>query len=90
MKITTKKDGKTRSTKLGKSKPAFKALVKEGELLMNMSWGSDTQDDGNGNPVTVFLWVTGDWKVEYKGKEYLIPMSENVNALIEWINNGGK
>lgn len=78
--------GETRHTKIGKPKPAFVAQVQECELAMNLSYGSDTQVDEQGNEVTFFLWVTGDWKVKYKGKEYLIPMSENINALIEWIN----
>lgn len=74
------------SKKKSKPYPAFTALVKDAKDTMSLSWGSDTQKDDNGNEITVFLWVSGDWKVEYKGKEYLIPMSENVNALIDWIN----
>ena len=69
-------------------KPAFTALVKDGTDTINFSWGSARADDGQGNEVVVFIWVTGDWKVKYKGKEYIIPMSENVNALIEWIERG--
>lgn len=71
-------------------KPAFTALVKDGTNALNFSWGSAEEDDGEGNKVQVYLWVTGDWKVEYKGKEYIIPLSENVNALINWINEGEK
>lgn len=79
--------GEVKHATIGKPKEAFKAIVQEGELMINLSYGCDTQDDGEGNKVEFHLWVTGDWKVSYKGKEYLIPMSENINALIEWINS---
>lgn len=88
--FTEDKKGKVKKTRIGKPKKAFTAIIKEGELMMNVSWGGDTKTDKHGNDVTVYLWVTGDWKVDYKGKEYLIPMSENVNALIEWINEKEK
>lgn len=77
----------TKKTKIGKPQKSFTAVIKECELAINFSHGSASSDDGNGNKVTVFLWITGDWKVEYKGKEYIIPLSENVSALIEWINS---
>lgn len=77
-------------TKKPKNIKAFQATIQDCKNRMNFSYGEDTQDDGNGNPVQVFLWVSGDWMVKYKDKRYLIPMSENVNALIEWINEQEK
>ncbi len=80
------KTGETRKTKVGKPKKAFTAVVKEGELMMSFSYGDCHVEDEKGNMIDVYIWINGDWKVGYKGKEYIIPMSENVNALIEWIN----
>jgi len=65
---------------------SFEAIIINGEGMINMSYGSDTQIDEEGNGVTVYLHINGDWKVNYKEKEYLIPMSDNINALIDWIN----
>jgi hypothetical protein len=80
-------DRNVRRTHMGEPKSACPMIVQECELAMNMSYVSDEQDDGEGNKVRFCLWVSGDWKIDYKGKEYLIPMSENVNALINWINS---
>ena len=77
---------KVAGTQTGEPTPSFQALVVEGKLMINLSYGMDTQKDEDGNDITVFLWTNGDWKVSYKGKEYLIPLGENVMALIEWIN----
>lgn len=81
---------KSRKTKIGEPKPAFTAIIKECELAMSFSYAIETVDDGEGNPVKFVLWMSGDWKVEYKGKEYLIPVSENVTALVNWINSQEK
>lgn len=81
---------KVRKTKVSPAKPAFTALVKDAELAMNLSYGSSEAFDSEGNKVQVYLWVNGDWKVSYKDKEYIIPMSDNVNALIDWINQEKK
>lgn len=81
---------KVRRTKIGKPKKAFTAIIKECDLAMNFSYGCSEDFDEDGNKVVVYLWVSGDWKVNYKGKEYIIPLNENVNALIEWINQNEK
>lgn len=86
----SEKDGKVKRTKIGKPVKAFTAIIKKCELAMNLSHASASVDDGNGNKITVFVWVSGDWKVEYKGKEYIIPLNENVQALIDWINSKEK
>lgn len=77
----------TRHTEIGEAKPAFTAVIKEGQLLLNMSYAIVDVDDGNGNKITFRLWINGDWNVDYKGKEYIIPMNDNINAFIEWINS---
>ena len=65
---------------------SFEAIIINGKGMINMSYGGDTQIDEEGNSATVFLHISGDWKLNYKNKEYIIPMSENINALIDWIN----
>ena len=65
---------------------SFEAIIINGKGMISMSYGSDTQIDEEGNGATIFLHIGGDWKLNYKNKEYIIPMSENINALIDWIN----
>ena len=57
---------------------------------MNSSWASSKADDGEGNEVSVFIWVNGDWKIEYKGKEYIISLDDTVSALLDKINKEEK
>lgn len=64
----------------------FPAVVKNGKGKINLSYGSATQKDADGNEVTVYVWVNGNWKVEYKGKEYIISLNDNVTALVDAIN----
>lgn len=76
----------TRKTKIGKPKKAFTAIVKEAELALNFSIQSASGEDNEGNPIQIYVWVNGDWKVNYKDKEYIIPLSDNITALVNWIN----
>lgn len=73
---------------VGEPFQAFQALVREGELMMSFSYDSIKATNEQGDEIRVHLWINGDWKVEYKGKEYLIRLEDNVNALIEWIEAG--
>lgn len=83
-------NNKIKHTELGEPKSSFSAIIREGQLLLNLSYAISEADDGNGNPVTFRLWINGDWNIEYKGKEYLIKVNDNVSAFIDWINEQEK
>jgi len=83
-------EGVVKSTKIGEPKSAFTAMVRECELALNLSYDVLEIDDGDGNKVKFCLWVNGDWKIEYKDKEYLIACEDNVNAFIEWLKKEEK
>lgn len=65
----------------------FPAVLKEGELLMNMSYDFAEADDGKGNPIKVYIWINGTWKIEYKGREFLMTLNDNLAALVKWVNS---
>lgn len=61
--------------------PSFQAIVKEYPLVSGMRAGRDEEWSG----LTINLWPNGDWNVVYMGKEYRIPMAENINKMLERI-----
>ena len=66
--------------------PSFQAIVKEYPLVSGMRAGRDEEWDG----LTINLWPNGDWNVVYMGKEYRIPMAENINKMLERINKASE
>lgn len=82
-----KKDGQwVETTNIGEPQ-TFQGVFKEAALAMNLSWNSAEAQDEEGNDITVYLWVNGDWNIHYKGKEYIIPLDDNLTALIDLINS---